>query len=65
MASESASEEPVGGGTGDQEQEPGRKDKDARPGRFDSRFLGSLMTAGALLVVAIVGAWINLTIASA
>ncbi len=59
MASESESEEPVSGGTSGQAQEPGRKDKDARGGKFDSRFLGSLVTAGALLVVAIMGGMIN------
>ncbi|MCZ6651592.1 MAG: hypothetical protein O7D91_00985, partial [Planctomycetota bacterium] len=59
MASESESEEPVSGGTSGQAQEPGRKDKDARGGKFDSRFLGSLVTAGALLVAAIMGGMIN------
>lgn len=66
MAGTSASEKRVNGGTGDQEQEPGRKDKDAGRGRFDwGRFAGSLVTAIAVFSVAIVGGVINATISSA
>ena len=65
MGSESTAVEPVSGGAGGQEQETGRSDKNARGGSSDwSRFLGSLPTAFALIIVAGVGALINSTISS-
>ncbi len=65
MASTSSSKKPVSGGTGGQEQRPGRKDKDTQGDRFDwARVVGSALTAFALIVVAIVGAVINSTISS-
>ena len=66
MGSESESHKPASAGTGGEGQEAKPKDEESRKGRFDwGRFLGSVMTAGAVVSVAVVGNQVNATISKA
>ena len=66
MGSESKSQKPASAGTGGEGQEAKPKDQESRKGSFDwGRFLGSLITAGAIVSVAVVGNKVNTTISEA
>ena len=66
MGSESESQRRESDATGGQAKESKPKDKESRKGGFDwGRFLGSAMTTGAVVYVAIVGSRVNTTISEA